>query len=165
MVKLNLGCDIFHYDGFINIDINENLNPKPDLLLDITKIDEHFSENSVDFIYAGHILEHFIYEESKSIIKKCYKILRPCRSMIIVVPDFDYCREHELFVDYYERIILADGAHKSIMTSKRLRFMLGDSGFSCYAKLDLDKVPYMIVSDTNNPKPDPWQLAFIATKF
>ena len=160
-IKLNLGCDNFKLSGFINIDINPKVSP--DLCLDLIDLDKHFQPNSVDFIFAGHVFEHLDLETSQEVMRKCFKILKVNRLFMIIVPDYTKCLN--LNIDTAERVIIAGGAHKILFNSQRVEAMLKESGFwSFYPIEDLLKVPYILVSNVHDPKPDPWQIAYAAYK-
>jgi predicted SAM-dependent methyltransferase len=158
---LNIGCDVWKLPGFTNVDINPKVNP--DLLLDLNNLQEHFGDNSVDFIYAGHVFEHFEKETSQKIIKQCFSILKPYRCMIAVVPDWrKSIHEND---DEAEKIVLAKGDHKMLMSSDRLFNMLKTSGFRTVQEIiNLNEIPYLLVSDIYNPVPDKWQSGFLALK-
>lgn len=47
-----------------------------------------YEDNSVDYIYTSHFLEHVRKNEAITIIKECYRVLKPQGWIRIVVPDF-----------------------------------------------------------------------------
>ncbi len=162
-VCLNLGCDRFKIGNFINLDVNPEVHP--DICLNALDLDKHFQENSIDFIFAGHILEHFNIEDSEKVVQKCYLILKKFRSIVIVVPDYSKCTQLGIDTELAERVILANGAHKALFNSDRLFKLLQKTGFKCVTEItDLNQVPYLLVANTLDPKPDLWQTAFIAMK-
>ena len=55
MLKLNLGCGRTKFDGFINCD--KALEVNPDMVVDMEQT-LPFEDNSVDYIYSAHCLEH-----------------------------------------------------------------------------------------------------------
>ena len=59
--KLNLGCYDRKIPDFINVDIREDVNP--DLLDDVFALNK-IKNNSVDLIYACHVLEHADYKRA-----------------------------------------------------------------------------------------------------
>jgi len=61
-LKLNIGCGTVKFPGWINIDIETNA----DLVLDIRR-GLPFDNNSVDFIYCEHFIEHISYKEGTSV--------------------------------------------------------------------------------------------------
>lgn len=158
---LNVGCHIWKIPGFINIDIDPKV--KPDLVLDLKKLNQTFNTESVDFIYASHILEHFSHEDSLEVAKQCKQILKRFRCMLAVVPDWRKAAQES--DENAERIIMANGDHKTLMTSNRLKTMLLSAGFKIVQEIhDLKQVPYMLVPDIKNPQPETWQTAIIAMK-
>jgi hypothetical protein len=65
-ILLNLGCGLDVRDGFINIDLFSD-NPKV-VNMDVRKLE--FADNSVDFVLASDILEHFSFKETSTILKE-----------------------------------------------------------------------------------------------
>lgn len=91
MIRLNIGsCDLPlpRSEGWINIDNSESPHIKKDLLLDGRKLDEHFEDNSVHEIYAGHFLEHLYPQEAFDFVSMSYKLLKPGGILGLVTPDF-----------------------------------------------------------------------------
>lgn len=91
--KLNLGCGDAPLDDYINIDLYSS---SANLLLDLTKT-LPFPDNSVDEIYAKHLIEHFTRLEWSRIKKDWYRVLRPGGVLIIECPDI--CRWMKRFLD------------------------------------------------------------------
>ena len=93
MIKLNLGCSIYKLHDFINIDItpliteatNGDYDIKPDVVADVRKLP--YPDNYADFIYAGHLLEHFRWKETKAILKEWQRVLKVGGKLCITVPD------------------------------------------------------------------------------
>jgi len=85
-IRLNLGCGRFHLDGFTNIDQFENV--EPDLLCDVTCLP--YKAGTVDEIYAGHLLEHFHFEDGKNALRYWQSILKQGGKISVCVPDYDY---------------------------------------------------------------------------
>lgn len=86
-VKLNVGCGTDYKDGWINIDNNSDENiEKLDLNWDL-RFPLPFGDNSVDFIFNEHFIEHLTVEEGQSAIKDLMRVLRPGGVMRIATPD------------------------------------------------------------------------------
>lgn len=81
-MKINLGCGYDHKEGFTNIDILEEV--KPDIVLDITKENFPFEDNSVDLIYSRHTFEHLTNFDH--IFKEMYRVLKDKGMIHIIVP-------------------------------------------------------------------------------
>lgn len=85
-MKLNLGCQIHYFEGWTNQDIvGDDPNMKVDLVCDATKLS--LEDNSVDFIYAGHLVEHFYPDTLGAAIKEWHRVLKPGGRIVIVTPD------------------------------------------------------------------------------
>jgi predicted SAM-dependent methyltransferase len=69
--------------GFCNIDINEKV--KPDIVCDVRKLP--FDDESVDFIYAGHLLEHLFCDKVPEYLKEWKRVMKKGAKLVIVVPD------------------------------------------------------------------------------
>jgi SAM-dependent methyltransferase len=85
-MKLHLGCGEKKFDGYINIDIREEV--KPDVIDDISKLSE-FNESTAELIYACHVLEHFGRHEYINVLKRWHKILKSGGVLRISVPDVE----------------------------------------------------------------------------
>jgi predicted SAM-dependent methyltransferase len=110
--KLHLGCGSNTPEGWLNLDGSWNawlakypyirkllkfMHIVPQSLLDISwnqNIFIHdvrkplpFSNDYFIAIYASHLLEHLYLEESKNLLRECYRILMPNAVLRMVVPD------------------------------------------------------------------------------
>jgi SAM-dependent methyltransferase len=59
-----------------------------------------WSDNAVEAIYLGEILEHFTLEEGQRVLHECYRVLKPGGRLRIRVPD--HARFWKNYVDEYE---------------------------------------------------------------
>jgi SAM-dependent methyltransferase len=59
-----------------------------------------FSDNSVDFVYCSHFIEHVEREEAIEILKECHRILKLGGIIRLVVPDLRLIVERYLAKDY-----------------------------------------------------------------
>jgi predicted SAM-dependent methyltransferase len=84
-LKLNVGCGKVKFQNWINIDID----PSADLVIDVSKT-LPFNENSVEFLYNEHFIEHLKYEDGKKSIIEFYRILKKGGVIRIATPDLDY---------------------------------------------------------------------------
>jgi len=90
-MKLHLGCFYKKIHGFTNVDIREDV--EPDLIDDVFKL-EKVDRESVDLIYACHVLEHARRQESKDAIKRWYEVLKTGGTLRVSVPDPQAVFEH-----------------------------------------------------------------------
>jgi len=77
---LNLGSERSTFPGATNVDIS----PCGDIQCDLSKFPWQWQDNSIDGIYAFHIVEHF--PEWKPFIDECIRILKPGGFLHIKVP-------------------------------------------------------------------------------
>lgn len=85
MTKLNLGSGDVLLKGFINID----LHPKADVRQDLRQ-PLPYAENTIDYIYSEHFIEHLTYDEARRLMNECYRVLKPCGVIRIATPDLDH---------------------------------------------------------------------------
>jgi len=85
MLKLHLACgwrnfgpSWIHIDGgdYEHLDSNDIVNLP-------------YEDNSVDLIYASHVLEYFDRDEAKELLTKWYLKLKPNGIIRLAVPDFE----------------------------------------------------------------------------
>lgn len=86
MLKLNLGCGNVYLNGWINIDCDSK---KADLNMDLRN-PLPYQDNTIDFIYSEHVIEHFTVKEGLALLKECYRVLKPGGIIRIATPDLNY---------------------------------------------------------------------------
>ena len=86
MLKLNLGCGNDIRDGYVNIDIRNELNNSV-LVGDITNL--QYAENSVDEILALDVYEHISHRRSLHVLQHWSDILKPSGKLILRSPSLD----------------------------------------------------------------------------
>jgi len=87
--KLHIGCGDVYFDGWVNIDIeSEKADKKHDMRRPLL-----YKDNSVDFIYNEHFIEHATIEEAVKILKVFYRVLKLGGVLRIATPDLDYLIE------------------------------------------------------------------------
>jgi len=87
--KIHLGCGKNYIPGWINID-NRKITA-----YDLTDIDIEydltmpfpFEENSLDFVFNEHFIEHITYEEGLILLRNLHKSLKPGGVVRIACPD------------------------------------------------------------------------------
>ena len=84
--KVHLGCGKKHFSGWINIDVDHTVNP--DIVDDITNL-SIIEDNSVDLIYACHVLEHIGRWKWRSVLKLWSSKLKQGGTLRISVPSFE----------------------------------------------------------------------------
>ena len=127
-MKLHLGCGWRDFGGdWVHIDGGdyEHLDAH-----DITKLNQ--ANESVDLIYASHVLEYFDREEAEKVLKEWVRVLKTGGVLRVAVPDFESMTK--LYVD----------------SSLPLRSFLGP----LYGKMDMDHdtIYHKTVYDFSNLK-------------
>ena len=82
-MKLNIGSGYKKVDGFKNVDSNPDC--KPDFLFDMGNDVWPFDDNSVDYVMAHHVLEHF-GEEFFHVMQELYRVCSDGAIIDILVP-------------------------------------------------------------------------------
>jgi predicted SAM-dependent methyltransferase len=133
-MKLHLGCGTRYLPGYIHIDISnyDHIN----IRTDIRKLSE-IHDNSVDDIYASHVLEHFKRYEIFDILKEWNRVLKIGGTIHIAVPDFEACVEQYNQKKYLPELVglLCGGQkneydHHSIIFDRNiLTKFLNEAGF------------------------------------
>lgn len=136
-ILLNIGCGLTKLPGFINIDIDEKVNP--DLVLDITKVTP-YQDSSVDKIYFSHTIEHIPEKYHEDILEEFWRILIPHGLLFISYPEFAVCAQNYLnnyrgMREYwkhtiYGRQVSKDDFHVALMDSLFFTKLLTEVGFS-----------------------------------
>lgn len=147
MTRLNLACcdlPLPRSEGWINVDNMANDYATPDIVLDCTRLDEHFDAGSVDEIYAGHFVEHLTPEQAEDWVAMCRKVLKPGGKLGFVTPDIDFlARDYlagnitlERFQNLYVFSYDQPSHHASIWNLEAQRSLLERHGFSDVAEID-----------------------------
>lgn len=134
-MKLNLACGDIIVPGWINVDL---YNPKADLKCDVTRLP--YEDNSVEEIWASHIIEHFHYYEGFDVLREWLRVLKPGGKIMIETPDM--LASCKLFVEgneqdrinlyghFFAQPWLGPGqVHKFLYTETQLRWTLEQCGF------------------------------------
>jgi len=131
--KINIGCGDKKLDGYVNIDLSN-----ADLIHDVRQ-PLPYKDNSIQEIYAKHIIEHFSRAEWELIKKDWYRVLEPNGLLTIECPDFIRCMKRyiensENRRDYWMLTIYGrqqnEGQyHKNGFYLEKLKKELMDEGF------------------------------------
>lgn len=160
---LNLGCSAYRLANFINIDIDTKYNP--DVVADVTNLP--YERDSIDFIYAGHIIEHIDENMTYQTIQSWHNALKPGSCVMCVAPDASIAmqmyKDGEIDDKKLNYILFANGEHKQFFDQKKL-IKVFSRVFESVHSICLNQCPYLLVSDVKNPVPDKWQSGVVAIK-
>ena len=143
MVKINMGSGEGKLQGWINVDIREEVNP--DVLWDLEKFPYPFQDNYAEEIMWKDVLEHLSWRLVKKALEETYRILKHGGKTYIQCPDLEaIAKKVILNPDYrfgelhgymaigfwvYGRQDPWGGYHKAGFTIPALRALLLDVGF------------------------------------
>lgn len=97
---LNVGCGRHVIEGWNNLDL---IRDKRVLRWDIRR-GLPFPDNSIDYAYSSHLLEHLSPPEAEKLLKEIYRTLNPGGILRLVVPDLEkICREYLRSLDHYRQ--------------------------------------------------------------
>jgi len=152
-VLVHIGCGELNDERFINVDaramphihyVTENL--------ELTQ----FSHNSIDLIYACHVLEHVSSKKLLTVLYNWFNCLKPGGALRLSVPDFD--RIIEIYADQGKDIEVIQlplmggqeyefNYHLSVFNSEYLYKLLQKCGFREIREWDPLSVSYHSFND------------------
>lgn len=147
--KRNFGKDWMHVDGgkfphVVSHDIF--LTPTPD--------------NSIEMLYASHVIEYFDREEVVQVLKEWHRALQPGGQLLIAVPDFEAMAKMYINKEYeiesflgpiYGRMEMNDEKiyHRTAYDFKSLCRLLAQCRFKAMMRVD-DILQYAEVYDQDD---------------
>ena len=88
-MKLHLGCGAIRIPGWQGVDARPG--PAVDLVCRLEAISDHFAPDSIDAIYACHVLEHFgfngVQPSADAALTSWVNLLKPGGELFVSVPD------------------------------------------------------------------------------
>jgi predicted SAM-dependent methyltransferase len=148
-MKLHLGCGKRHLPGYVHVD----LSTYPHIDFPNHPVDKlpMIANESVEIIYASHVLEYFTDMESISVLTEWHNKLCPGGILRIAVPDFEALvevykktRQIELISGtIFGRWQTTDGNlifHKALYNMGKLANRLFDIGFKSVRRWDWREV-------------------------
>lgn len=110
-MKLHIGCGDVILPGWVNLDALPG--PRVDVVDDAFHLTS-IPDDSVDCIYASHILDHFSRNDTHEVLKRWYAKLRPEGTLRLAVSDFAAVVEEYLGGRLLEELLgLLIGGHKT----------------------------------------------------
>ncbi len=87
MIKLHLGCGRNILNGWVNTDSKKSLERCE--YLDVTK-KFPYKDNSVDYIFSEHMIEHISLQDGKFMLEESFRILKNGGKIRISTPDLKF---------------------------------------------------------------------------
>jgi len=142
MIKLHIGCGKRNFgNDWIHIDGN-----KYDHVQFINATELSFDTNSVDLIYASHLIAYFNRDEIKNVLKEWHRVLKPNGILRIATPDFNamvklYISQNLILTEllgplYGKWDLNGEIYHKTAYDFESLSNVLYSIGFSGICKYD-----------------------------
>jgi len=138
MIKLHLGCGKRNFgEDWIHIDGEHHSHIES---YDITCIPQ-YRDNTVDLIYASHVIEYFDREEVISVLKEWHRVLKPGGILRLAVPNFYVMANLYMQRNYplnnflgplYGKMKMGETTiyHKTVYDSASLSKLLLENGFN-----------------------------------
>lgn len=112
--KLHLGCGKVKFDGWINIDIEEKLDPV-DIVWDVSD-GLPFEDNSCEIVYHEHMLEHLPIDKGVFLLRECYRVLQTGGVLRVAMPSLDVLLEKASSKDWRNQDWLTWSEYQFIQT-------------------------------------------------
>lgn len=155
-IKLHLGCGWRDFgDDWIHIDDGDYNHL--DYKTDVTKL-SMFKDNSVDLIYASHVIAYFDREEIKKVLIEWKRVLKPNGRLRLATPDFNsminlysnnYLVLDDILGPLYGKMSMDKNTiyHKTVYDFKSIKKLLNKLGFNSVKKYNWKKTEHANFDD------------------
>jgi len=155
MIKINMGCGWRNFgNDWIHIDSGEYEHLDYKSITDLGQ----FSDDTVDLIYASHVIEYFDRQQIPNILKEWKRILKPQAVLRIAVPSFFeisklYTNNNYTLDNFvgllYGRMKMADQTiyHKTVYDFESLKAVLENCGFKNVSHYDWRQTCHSMFDD------------------
>lgn len=129
--------------------LTTDLNLRSDYPFDL-RIGLPFPDESIDFIYAEHVLEHFQFKDVVMLLEECKRVMKHGAVLKISVPDasiylnayfkpdgfdhkafctYDAGLDYQARINYVNYMFYMDGYHRHMFDEESLLIVLSSVGF------------------------------------
>jgi len=144
-MKLNLGCGGKHIPGFENLDI----------IYGVDAGSLPFGDNTVELIYASHLLEHLRLSKVHAVLLEWKRVLVPDGMLRVSVPDFpslvhiymDTGDISTILGPLYGRIDKPYSVHYTVYDFQSMAELLLECGYRCIKRYDWHTTEHASVDD------------------
>ena len=133
-MKLNLACGNDILEGYENCDL---YNEKAQTKCDVNNLP--YKKDSIEEIFASHIIEHADYYEAKEWLKEWYRVLKEGGKLVVETPDFlESCKKFvlmdekdraKMYGHFFAKAWVEGETHKFLYTRRELAMTLIEAGF------------------------------------
>ena len=112
-------------------------NPAADLKCDVRALP--YEDNSVDEIFASHLIEHFDFKEAFDVIREWKRVLKEGGVLVLETPDLLSLCKHfvaadekgrvDLYGQFFAKAWLPGETHKFLYTENQMMWTLAQIGF------------------------------------
>lgn len=167
--KLQIGAQGSPMQGWLNVDILPKTNDTA--YLDATKTFP-INNDTFDYIFAEHMIEHITFDEAQLMLKECFRVLKKDGVIRIATPNLDNIAklieqpnkpEHQEYIKYYvenfygkdypnlpalqiNKIFYAFH-HRFIHNFNSLKYILEKAGFSKVTQVEVSKSNHETLSN------------------
>lgn len=162
--KLHIGCGTNILSGWLN----SEYYPKSASILHLDATRSFpFEDNSFDFVFSEHMIEHITFAEAQDMLAECYRTLKRGGRLRISAPDLSFLIElyreeksdlQREYIQWFSSTLIewapysdatfvinnfiSDWGHKFTYDEETLRFSLEKAGFEKVKKCNLIKSEY-----------------------
>lgn len=165
-LKLHLGCGQNCFKGWVNIDIDSS---KADFNHDLT-MPLPYKDNSVDYIYNEHFIEHLTVHQGVNFLIECHRVLKPEGILRIATPNVTYALLRYFFfwrkqgwIDKYGygylktraemiNLVFHEWGHQYLYNKEELTRRLKESGFQKINKAKRNKSKFSVFRNIETRK-------------
>lgn len=173
IIKIHLGCGGRIFNSWLNCDINL----QSDCYLDLNK-KLLFKDNSVDYIYSEHVLEHFDYQKCKEIMQECHRVLKLGGVIRTAMPSLNFYLENifnnqnseiKNFIAWHKNnfpelknspnnmntmlnFIIGSCGHKYVYTEQTFIYLLSELNFKNIKQVDFNELENNPIARTDSIK-------------
>lgn len=154
--RLEIGAGTTKKESMLTLDLNLRSDYPFDLRAGLP-----FPDESIDFIYSEHVLEHFQYREVQLLLGECKRVMKPGAVFKVSVPDASiylnaYCKpnefdfrkfckfdaglDYQLRINYANYMFYMDGYHRHMFDEESLLISLKSAGFESVCAREFDPV-------------------------
>lgn len=101
---LNVGCGRRFHPSWVNIDIQPT---DPQVMPHDIRDGLRFQDESFEVVYHSHVLEHLSPHDGLTLLRECYRVLKPGGTIRVAVPDLE-----EIARLYLQSLELARQGHR-----------------------------------------------------